>query len=170
MAKLAKATSGSTTHNTGEMPPMETGRRRISLAGRELAARVAGSRVLGLELARVVAQELAHVRAVAELERVQVAEAELEHGPAAGGLVLVRVVVERELGRVAVERELAQAVAALETDQPHGHLAILAETKSVTVARHRGLAHLVVEDLAAVAEIMPERAATEVAAAWVAAE
>src|SRR5947209_1451983 len=143
------------------MPPMETGRRRISLAGRGLAARVAGSRVLGLELARVVAQELA---------RVQVAEAELEHGPAAGGLVLVRVVVERELGRVAVERELAQAVAALETDQPHGHLAILAETKSVTVARHRGLAHLVVEDLAAVAEIMPERAATEVAAAWVAAE
>ena len=93
---------------------METGRRRISLAGRELAARVAGSRVLGLEL--------------------------------------------------------AQAVAALETDQPHGHLAILAETKSVTVARHRGLAHLVVEDLAAVAEIMRERAATEVAAAWVAAE
>jgi len=140
---------------------METGRRRISLAGRGLAARVAGSRVLGLELARVVAQELAHVRAVAELERVQVAEAELEHGPAAGGLVLVRVVVEREL---------AQAVAALETDQPHGHLAILAETKSVTVARHRGLAHLVVEDLAAVAEIMRERAATEVAAAWVAAE
>ena len=121
---------------------METGRRRISLAGRGLAARVAGSRVLGLELARVVA----------------------------GGLVLVRVVVERELGRVAVERELAQAVAALETDQPHGHLAILAETKSVTVARHRGLAHLVVEDLAAVAEIMRERAATEVAAAWVAAE
>ena len=152
MAKLAKATSGSTTHNTGEMPPMETGRRRISLAGRELAARVAGSRVLGLELARVVAQELAHVRAVAELERVQVAEAELEHGPAAGGLVLV------------------QAVAALETDQPHGHLAILAETKSVTVAHHRGLAHPVVEDLAAVAEIMRERAATEVAAAWVAAE
>jgi len=139
---------------------METGRRRISLAGRELAARVAGSRVLGLELARVVAQELAHVRAVAELE----------HGPAAGGLVLVRVVVERELGRVAVERELAQAVAALETDQPHGHLAILAETKSVTVAHHRGLAHPVVEDLAAVAEIMRERAATEVAAAWVAAE
>src|SRR5947208_11980741 len=119
------------------MPPMETGRRRISLAGRGLAARVAGSRVLGLELTRVVAQELAHVRAVAELERVQVA----------GGLVLVRVVVERELGRVAVERELAQAVAALETDQPHGHLAILAETKSVTVARHRGLAHLVGEDL-----------------------
>ena len=149
---------------------METGRRRISLAGRELAARVAGSRVLGLELARVVAQELAHVRAVAELERVQVAEAELEHGPAAGGLVLVRVVVERELGRVAVERELAQAVAALETDQPHGHLAILAETKSVIAAHPRGqVPVLAAEDLAAAAETTLAPAAAEVAEAWAAA-
>src|SRR6266436_9039077 len=47
--KLARATTGSTTRSTGEMLPMGTGKRRISLVGRGLAARVVGSQVLAPE-------------------------------------------------------------------------------------------------------------------------
>jgi hypothetical protein len=61
-------------------------------------------------------------------------------------------------------------VEAQERDHPRAQAAVLVETKSVTVARHRGLAHLVAEDLAAVAETMREPVAVGVAAAWVAVE
>jgi hypothetical protein len=71
---------------------------------------------------------------------------------------------------VAVEQELVPVVEAQERDHPRAQAAVLVETRSVTVARHRDLAHLVAEDLAAVAETMREPAAIEVAVAWGAAE
>ncbi len=133
--------NGSTMRSTGEMPLMGIGKPRISLAVR-LAARVAGRRVLGLELALVVAPEL---------ERGLVA-AEPEHGQAAAELVLVPV------------------VAVPVPDHPRARLAVALRTKSVTAAHHHGLVpRLAVEDLAAVAETTHEPAAIEAGAAWAAA-
>ena len=146
---------------------MGTGRRRISLVGRGLAARVVGSQVLAPELARVVAPELApvqvavqapvlvqgvaeleHARAEAELER-DLGVAEPEHVPAVAELALVRV---------------AAPVPNLRRDQ----LEARRRTKSATEAHHRDLARLlaVAEDLAAAAETSLERAAAEAAIAW----
>src|SRR5438876_803067 len=70
---------GNTIRNIGEMPLMGIGKRRISL-GVRLAARVAGSRVLGLELALVAA---------AELELVPVVEVARRLGPAAAAETLL---------------------------------------------------------------------------------
>ena len=101
--------------------------------------------------------------------------------------VIVRAELEPELALAVVERELALAVAVLErdlveeelvlapaaelaTDQPHGHLATLAETKSVTAAHPHGLPHLAAVDLVAAAETTREPAVAEAAAAWAAAE
>jgi hypothetical protein len=74
---------------------------------------------------------------------------------------------ERELVQVAAERELARAVAELE----HGPVAVPLRIKSVTAAHHRGLVPVPkrAEDLAAVAETMRDKAATEAGTAWVAA-
>jgi hypothetical protein len=181
---------GSTIRNTAEMLRMEIGKQPISLADVAPVVRVAlvvpedpvvpaALVVLESPAARValvvpedpvvrvalvvpedpVAPENPAVPVALELQTVPAAELERGIDPAA-----------RELRIVPVAEELVLAPAAeLATDQPHGLLEVLAETKSVTVARHRGLAHLAVEDLAAVAETTPEPAATEVAVAWAAA-
>jgi hypothetical protein len=134
---------------------MGTGKQRISTAVR-LAAKVAGRRVLGLELALVVAPEL---------ERGLVA-AEPVHGQAVAELVLVPVVAELERGRVVAALVLVPVVAALVL----GQVAVALRTKSVTAAHHHGLVpRLAVEDLVAVAETTHEPAATEAGAAWAAA-
>jgi hypothetical protein len=128
---------------------MGIGRRRISL-GAPLAARVAGRRVLGLELALVVAPEL---------ERGLVA-AEPEHGQAAAELVLAP---------VAAELVLVPVVAVPVPGHPRGRLAAALRTKSVIALHRRGLPRLAVEDLAAVVETTHEPAAIEAGAAWAAA-
>ena len=74
---------------------MPTGKRRINLAGRGLAARVAGSRVLGLELVPVA--ELG-------LELVPVAEPVLE-------LVPVAVALRTKLEIAAHRRDLVPVLA-----------------------------------------------------------
>jgi len=101
---------------------MGTGKQRISL-GVRLAARVAGSRALGLELALVVAREPALGLAVAELELVQAA-------------------AELERGQVVVELEHGQVVAASVRSRPRVQLAAALRTKSVIGAHHRGLVPL----------------------------
>jgi hypothetical protein len=158
---LARATGGSTTRNTGEMRPMGTGKRRISLVER-LAARVAGSRVLGLELAPVAA----------ELEHVPV-EVARRLGPAAAQLELGRVEVALELDPVAAELALVQVEAVPVPNHPRAQLAVAPRTKSVTAAHHPDLVPLLAagEDLAAaVAETTREPAATEAVIAWAAEE
>jgi len=157
---VAKAATGSTTHNTGEMRLMPTGKRRINLAGRGLAARVAGSRVLGLELVpvaelgleldQVVAPELELVPVAPELELVPVAEPVLELVPVAAlGLELVPV-AEPVLELVPV--------------------AVALRTKLEIAAHRRDLVPvLAVEDLVVVAETTREPAAIEAAVVWAAA-
>jgi hypothetical protein len=114
------------------------------------------------EIDRVVVLVQVIVQAALDLGHDPVAELEL--GIAPGGEL------ERETDPVAEELVLAPA-AELAIDQPHGHLAVLAETKLVTGPHHRGLAHLTVEDLAvAAAETSLELAAAEAVAAWAAAE
>jgi DUF2950 family protein len=163
---------------------MGTGRRRISLAGRGLAARVVGSRVLGPELARVVAPELALAQGVAGLEHARAGVelgpvpevAELELGPAVAELELVQVAAELEQNRVAVKLELAPEEVALGLVQVVVELelapvAVAPKIKSVTAAHHHGLVplRLAAEDLAAAAETTHGPAATEAAEAWAAA-
>lgn len=79
---------------------------------------------------------------------------------------IVQAVTEPQTDRA--EEELVRArVAELVTDQRRGHLAVLARTRSGIVPRHRGLAHLMVGDLAAAAaETTREPAVTEGATAW----
>jgi hypothetical protein len=151
-----------------------TGKRRISLADRGLAARAVGSREPAPELAQVVAPEreldpaaeLELVRVAVELEVVPVA-VELEVVPVAVELEHGQAVAELELNRVE-EQELVPAVEALVLVQ----VAVAPRTRSVIAVRHRGLAPVPkrVEDLAAaVAETTRAPAATEAATAWAAA-
>jgi hypothetical protein len=79
---------------------------------------------------------------------------------------------ELETGPVGAELELRTVLVAEPVpNQPHGHLAVPAKTKSVTALhRHDLAAVLMAGDLAvAEAETMCERAATEVGTAWEAA-
>jgi hypothetical protein len=139
---------------------MGTGKRRISLAGRGLAARVVGSRVPAPELARVVAPELEHVPG-AELALALVVALELALG---------LVAPELELAPVVAVAGLARVVAAPVRGRPRVQRAVALRTKSVTAAHHRGQAHLAAEDLAAVVETTREPAATEAAVAWAVAD
>jgi len=147
---VAKAATGSTTHNTGEMRLMPTGKRRINLAGRGLAARVAGSRVLGLELVPVA--ELG-------LELDQVVAPELELVPVAPELELVPV-AEPVLELVPVAEPVLELVP----------VAVALRTKLEIAAHRRDLVPvLAVEDLVVVAETTREPAAIEAAVVWAAA-
>ena len=177
MVKLVRATGGNTTHNTGEMLPMATGKRRISLAVRGLAAKVAGSRVLEPERAPVAAElELDRVAAERALVRVEVAlgpdlvAVALELDLVAVELELDPVAAELEHDPVAVERELGRVEAVAAPGHPRGHLAVPPGTKLVIAAHRRGLPLLAAEDLVVAAEITREPAATEAAGAWEAAE
>jgi hypothetical protein len=156
--------------STGVMRLMGIGRRQISL-GVRLAARVAGRRVLGLELALVVAPELERGLVAAEPEHGQ-GEAVLELGLAAAELVLVP--VEAVLGRVPVEAVLehgrVEVEAVLVPGHPRAPLVLPLGTKSVTAPHRRGLPLLAAEDLAAAAETTREPAAAEAVVAWAAVE
>jgi hypothetical protein len=155
------------------MPLMGIGKRRISLVER-LAARVAGSRVLGLELAPVVVPEPELGPAAAELEHVPVevarrlgpAAAQLELDPVVAGPERVRVAAEPELVRAAAELELVQVEAVPVPNHPRAQLAVAPRTKSVTAAHRRGLPLLAAEDLAVVAETTREPAAPGEVIAW----
>jgi hypothetical protein len=81
--------NGSTMRSTGEMPLMGIGKPRISLAVR-LAARVAGRRVLGLELAQVVAPELERGLVAVELVLVPVVAVPVPDHPRARLAVALR--------------------------------------------------------------------------------
>jgi hypothetical protein len=123
--------------------------------------------VVALELATdpVVALELGIVPVVAlGLGIVPVVALELATDP----------VVALELGIVPVVAELVRARAVkLATAQPHGHLGVLAKTKSVTTAHHPDQVPLleVGEDLAvAGAETTLALAAAEAVKVWAAAE
>src|SRR5438067_11749559 len=98
-AKLARATNGSTTRNTGEMHPKGTGKQRISTAAR-LEAKAEGEPVLELELALVQA-ELGRVSVVAALRRRTAAVAP-RNVPVTAELELAEVVAESEHDPVGV--------------------------------------------------------------------
>jgi hypothetical protein len=129
----------------------------------QLAARVPGSRVLGLELAPVVPEpELGP--AAAELEHVPV-EVARRLGLAAQQ-ELVPVVAELGLVPAAVEQGRDPAAVELEL----GPVEVAPRTKSVTAAHHHGLVPLLAaEDLAAAVETTREPVAIGAATAWVAA-
>ena len=164
---------------------METGKRRINSAGRGLAARVEGDKALAAAtLVRPIARAVELEREIDPVVEpvpgidlvvvraqviVPVAE-ELEHGPVVAELVLAPAVAELEHGQVAVELVLVPEEAEPVHGHPHDLLAVLLGTKSVTAARHRGLAPVpAAEDLEAVAETTREPAAAEAVAAWAAA-
>ena len=106
-----------------------------------------------------------------ELETDPAAALELETDPAAALELETDPAAALELGIVPVAAELVRARAVkLATAQPHGHLAALAKTRSVTAPRRRDLAHLMVEDLAAAVATTREPAAIEAATVWVVVE
>ena len=149
VVKLARATGGSTTRNTGEMHPMGTGKQRINSAVRVLLI--------------ALAVEPEHAQVVAELAHDPAAEREL--GPGVAGLEL-QVVAEPEL-------ELAPVVAVAVPGHQRARLAVAPRTKSVTAAHRPDLVPLLEaeEDLAAVvAETTREPVAAEAVIAWAAAE
>jgi hypothetical protein len=175
---------GSTIRNTAEMLHMETGKRRINSADVAPVARVAlvVPEDLVARVALVVREAQAELAVQVEAEAqaglaVQVAR-EAQAGlavqvarEAQAGLV-VPVEAELELSRVE-ELGLVPAVEAVPV-QSHlrARLAVPLRTKSVIAVHHRGRVPLLaaVEDLAAVAEIMPAQAAAEAVTAWEAAE
>src|SRR4029453_10023236 len=149
---VAKAATGSTIRNTGEMRPMGTGKRRINSAVRVLLI------VLAAELERdPVAAELEHAQVAVELEHAQVA-AELVLAPGAAELELVQVAAELEPVQGEAELELVRAAVPL-------------RTKSVIAQHHRGLVPVLgAEDLAVEVETTRVPAATEAVVAWEGAE
>jgi hypothetical protein len=123
---------------------------------------------------RVVQVELALGPVLAELGTARVLALEPEIGPVVGRELAtdLEAELEPEIDRV-VGRELATDLAAeLGIDPPHGHLAVLAKTKSVTAVHRRGLVPLLAaeEDLGAAAETMREQVAAEAVTAWAAAD
>ena len=183
MAKLARATTGSTIRNTGEMHPMGIGRQRISLAGRGLAARVVG-RVLAPEDPVVRAVSAAWV--VPEDPAVRAALV-VPEDPVVPAVPAALVVPENPVVPVVPEDPVVPAVRALaivlagvqepetalvEAAPERDQVAVPLRTKSVIAVHHRGRVPLLaaVEDLAAVAEIMHAQAATEAARVWAAAD
>src|SRR4029450_3235454 len=100
VVKLARATGGSITRNTGEMLPTGTGKRRISTAPMPVSS-------LGAELALALAAvpELEHVPVEVEPVLVPVV-AQPELVPVELALGLVPVAAELQLAQVVVELEL----------------------------------------------------------------
>jgi hypothetical protein len=171
---LAKETGGNTTRNTGEMHPMGTGKRRISLAPMPASNR-GSERVIARaaepELETVQVEALGLVTGQALVAEALQAEAELGTAPVVAlELVIVRAVV-LELGTAPVVAELEHDPVAVEPvrDHPRAQLAAARKTKSVIVAHRRGLPLLAaVEDLAAaVAETTREPAVTAAVVVWV---
>jgi hypothetical protein len=176
---VAKAATGSTIRNTGEMRPMGIGKRRINSAVRVLLIVL----VAELEIDPVLAEpehvqvevELEHdpvvaalvLQVVAELELVPVV-VELEHAPVVVELELAQVVAEPERDPVVAEPELAPVVVVLAPNPPRAQLAVALKIKSVTAAHRRDLPLLVAVGLAAAAETTREPAAAEAVIAWAA--
>jgi hypothetical protein len=170
---------GSTTRNIEEMPLMGIGKQPTNSAVRVLVAQAA------LVIARVapgvpVAQEAQAGLAVQAAQEalaglaVQVAreaQAGLAAQVAPAGLELetVPAVVEREPVPAAAQ-ELAPVAAEQVPGHPRAQLGAPERTKSVIGAHRRDLPLLAAEDLAVAAETTRERAVTEAAVAWAAAE
>jgi hypothetical protein len=129
------------------------------LRGDRVALELAIDLAVGRPLVIVLAAELEPEIGLVVVERVLVpVAAEQEHDQA---------VVELEQGPVVADPEHAQAVAVLARGHPHAQLEVLVEAKSVIVMRHRALARLAVEDLAAVvAATSLEPAAAGAVTAW----
>ena len=192
--KLARETSGSTTRNTGEMPPMATENTANKFGGRVRVAPVVGRAVraalvvpedpveLAVRAALVVPEdpvELA-VRAalvVPEDPVVLAVRAALvvPENPAVlvvpeDPVVRVALVVsESPAVPVALELELVQVEAVLVQGHRPAQLAVALRTKSVIAAHRPDLVPLLAaeEDLAAaVAETTREPAAAEAVIAW----
>ena len=105
---------------------MGTGRRRISLAGRGLADKAAGSPELAVAQAAVPG--LVHGRVVAELVRAPVAVV-LELVPAVARLAVVQAVAELALGPAVAVQEPVPAAVLPELDPPHAQVAEALRTK-----------------------------------------
>jgi len=154
---------------------METGKRRINSAGRGLAARVEGDKALAAAtlvrpIARAVELEREIDPVVEPVPGIDLVVVRAQVIVPVAELALVQVVAEPEHGQVAVELVLVPEEAERVHGHPHDRLALLRGTKSVTAARHRGLAPVpAAEDLEAVAETTREPAAAEAVAAWEAA-
>jgi hypothetical protein len=176
VAKLARATNGSTIRNIVVMRLTVTVEQRIG----SVAMR-ASSRAAELEIARVASGEPVAREELAELavQEAREALAELAVQEAREALAELAVQEAREaLAELAVQEarealaELVVQVVVPELVLGHqrGLLAVALRTKSVTAVHRRGqVAALAVEDLAEVAETTREPAATEAAAAWEAA-
>jgi hypothetical protein len=170
---------GNTTRSTGEMLLMAIEEQRIDLAAtlansQEAAIVPAVVPELAERVALVVLESPAERVALVVPESPAVPERELQTVPVAELELAIDPAEALALGIVPVAEELVLAPAAeLATDQPHGHLAVLARTKSVTTPHRPDLVPLLAgeEDLAAVvAETTREPAAAEAATAWAAAE
>jgi hypothetical protein len=188
VAKLARATNGSTIRNIVGMRLTVTVEPRIG----SVATR-ASSRAAELEIARVASGEPVAREELAELAvqeaREELGELAVQDAREVLGELVVQEVRE-VLGELAVQEvrevlaELAvqdarevlgelvvqEVVPELVLGHQRGLLAVALRTKSVTAVHRRAqLAALAVEDLAEVAETTREPAATEAAAAWEAA-
>src|SRR3954454_17047000 len=144
------------------------------VAERVLAIARAAEQVLAIARAVVRAQVIVRVGVRAQvIVRVGV-RAQVIVRVVVRAQVIVRVVVRAQLiVRVAVALGIVPVPAELATDQPHGHLAVLARTKSVTAARRLDLVPLLEAEedwAAAVAETTHEPVAAEAVIAWAAAE
>jgi hypothetical protein len=157
---VAKAATGSTIRNTGEMRPMGTGKRRINSAVRVLLIVL----VAELEHAQVAA-EREHAQVVVELEHAQVV-VELERAQVVAERVLAQVAAEQVLAQVAAERVLAQVEVVPEPGLLRAQPAVALRTKSVIGAHRRDLVPIAAVDLAAAAETTRVPAATGAVVAW----
>jgi hypothetical protein len=179
VAKLARATTGSTIHNTGGTHPMGIGKRRISLADVVRVTPVdpvvpEDPVVPAVRVALVVSEDPVVLVALVVPEDPAVPVALVV--PAVREALVVSenpAVPEARAVPVGVlERELVQVEAGLVRDHPRVRPAVALRTKSVIAAHPHDLVPLLAaeEDLAAVAEIMHAQAAAEAVIAWAVAD
>jgi hypothetical protein len=175
---VLRATDGNITRNTEATLPMGTGKRQISLVVRVRVELVAIAQAAEPELETVlVAAELgiAQVLAAAVLREVEpvtvpveALEQEIVRVEVLGQEIVQAAVLELGIVPV-VERELGigPAAAGPVPGHPRAQLAVPPRTKSVIVARRRGLVAVPrVEDLAVEAETTREPAAPGAVRAW----
>jgi hypothetical protein len=156
VARVAKATGGSTTRNIAETRLTEIGGQPTSLVAETAQAVAIVQVALGERAVRVASAEpVGQVVLVVPVAQV-----------ASAGLV-GQVALAEPVAQVASAGPGAQVVPELVPERQRAQVALPAKAKSAIAAHHRGLVLVrAVEDLAAVAETTRERAAAEVAAAW----
>jgi hypothetical protein len=170
VVKLARATGGSTTHNTAEMRRMETGKQRTNMG-----ATNAGKGEEGLAPVIVPVEELEPAIVPAEGLEPATGQAEVQELPIGLPEALEPATDQAEVQELGIglveERELVIVPAVEELELVR--VAVAQKTRLGTAAHLRDLVrHLAAEvDLVvAAAETTRERAATEAATAWVAEE